>query len=230
MSRTLIRAMCRSRICRTGPERYPARDIVGGGFLGLVRYGIRRSGDEHILKTLAVYDHVLKVDTPYGPGWHRYNHDGYGQKANGDPFERRCRAALATADRRARSLRACRRASPYAYIKAMEGFASSCCLIPEQVWDTTDIPDKHMLMGRPTGSALPLVWAHAEYIKLVRSERDAAIFDLIAPVHKRYIDDCVTTDCRYGHSSRVCLNSTPDAPCVSKFMRQRACAGPQTTG
>ena len=80
----------------------------------------------------------------------------------------------------------------------MEGFASTCSLIPEQVWDTTDIPDEHMLIGRPTGSALPLVWAHAEYIKLLRSEHDAAIFDLITAVRKRYIDDCVTTDLQVG--------------------------------
>ncbi len=51
-----------------GAERYPVNEIIGGGFLGLVRYGIRRSGDEHVLKTLAVYDEALKVETPYGPG------------------------------------------------------------------------------------------------------------------------------------------------------------------
>jgi glucoamylase len=70
---------------------------------------------------------------------------------------------------------------------------SACSLIPEQVWDTEDIPEKHMLIGRPTGSALPLVWSHAEYIKLLRSEHDAAVFDLIAPVRKRYIDGGITT-------------------------------------
>ena len=178
-----------------GAKRYPAREIIGGGFLGLVRYGIRSACDEHILKTLVVYDIVLKIDTPYGPGWHRYNHDGYGQKANGDPFDSTGVGRLwplLTGERGHYEIAAGRPA--YEYIRTMEGFASSCSLIPEQVWDTTDIPDEHMLIGRPTGSALPLVWAHAEYIKLLRSEHDAAIFDLITAVRKRYIDDCVTTD------------------------------------
>ncbi|MEP6604801.1 MAG: glycoside hydrolase family 15 protein [Nitrosospira sp.] len=178
-----------------GAKRYPAREIIGGGFLGLVRYGMRSACDEHILKTLVVYDIVLKIDTPYGPGWHRYNHDGYGQKANGDPFDSTGVGRLwplLTGERGHYEIAAGRPA--YEYIRTMEGFASSCSLIPEQVWDTTDIPDEHMLIGRPTGSALPLVWAHAEYIKLLRSEHDAAIFDLITAVRKRYIDDCVTTD------------------------------------
>jgi glucoamylase len=178
-----------------GTKRYPAREIIGGGFLGLVRYGIRGASDAHILKTLTVYDAALKVDTPYGPGWHRYNHDGYGQKANGDPFDSTGVGRLwplLTGERGHYEVAAGRPA--YEYIRAMESFASACSLIPEQVWDTEDIPDKHMLIGRPTGSALPLIWSHAEYIKLLRSEHDAAIFDSIAPVRKRYIDDEVTTN------------------------------------
>ena len=31
-------------------------------------------------------DAVLKVDTPNGPCWRRYNHDGYGQREDGGPF------------------------------------------------------------------------------------------------------------------------------------------------
>lgn len=42
---------------------------------------------------------------------------------------------------------------------------------------------------RSTGSALPLMWAHAEYIKLLRSLYDGRVFDLIHEVAQRYILD-----------------------------------------
>lgn len=178
-----------------GAERYPVNEIIGGGFLGLVRYGVRRSGDQHVLKTLAVYDEALKVETPRGPGWHRYSHDGYGQKANGDPYDGTGVGRLwplLTGERGHYEIAA--GGVAYKYIRTMEAFANRCALIPEQVWDTRDIPAKHMLIGRPTGSAMPLVWSHAEYIKLLRSARDGIVFDLIAPVQKRYIDYGTTTD------------------------------------
>jgi glucoamylase len=69
----------------------------------------------------------------------------------------------------------------------MEGFASSTGLLPEQVWDQADQPDIHMRLGKPTGAAMPLMWAHAEYIKLLRSVRDGKIFDHIPAVADRYL-------------------------------------------
>lgn len=71
----------------------------------------------------------------------------------------------------------------------MEGFASPTGLLPEQVWDEPDRPKVHMSLGRPTGSAMPLMWAHAEYIKLLRSTFDGQIFDSIPEVAARYLTD-----------------------------------------
>ncbi|HEX8493182.1 MAG TPA: glycoside hydrolase family 15 protein [Pyrinomonadaceae bacterium] len=166
---------------------FPVYDIIDGGFLELVRYGIREPTDEHVLKTLIVYDAVLKVDTPCGPAWHRYNHDGYGQKASGDGFDGTGvgRAwPLLTGERAHYEIAAGRDVSEY--VKALECFANAGAMIPEQIWDTEDIPEKLMYFGRPTGSAMPLVWAHAEYIKLLRSRRDRRVFDLVEPVRARY--------------------------------------------
>jgi glucoamylase len=59
-------------------------------------------------------------------------------------------------------------------------------LLPEQVWDQPDLPAAGMYLGKPSGSAMPLVWAHAEYIKLLRSVHDGQIFDLIPIVAQRY--------------------------------------------
>ena len=57
------------------------------GFLELVRFGIRKAGDPLIEDSLKVVDAVLKVDTPNGPCWKRYNHDGYGQRDDGSSFD-----------------------------------------------------------------------------------------------------------------------------------------------
>jgi len=59
-------------------------------------------------------------------------------------------------------------------------------MIPEQVWDRPDIPDLELFLGKPTGSACPLVWAHSEYIRLRRSLRDGKVFDLPAHAVQRY--------------------------------------------
>jgi glucoamylase len=59
-------------------------------------------------------------------------------------------------------------------------------MLPEQIWDYDDIPAKKMYRGRPAGSAQPLVWAHAEYLKLLRSASDGRAFDRISAVENRY--------------------------------------------
>jgi glucoamylase len=71
-------------------------------------------------------------------------------------------------------------------IRTIEGLASGGGMLPEQVWDEADLPAAGMHLGRTAGSAMPLMWAHAEYVKLLRSVADAAVFDLIGPVAERY--------------------------------------------
>ena len=68
----------------------------------------------------------------------------------------------------------------------MERFATKTGMLPEQVWDENDLPKVHLQLGRPTGSAMPLIWAHAEYIRLLRSVADGKVFDLIPEVASRY--------------------------------------------
>lgn len=164
---------------------FPAKEIVDAGFLELVRYGIRRPGDPTVEDSLRVVDAVLKVETPFGPSWLRYNHDGYGQRPDGGPFEGYGRGRswpLLTGERGHYELAAGRDVTPY--IRALEAYASGGGLLPEQVWDEPNRPD---LLGRPTGSVMPLMWAHAEYIKLLRSRADGQVFDLIPSVAARYL-------------------------------------------
>jgi glucoamylase len=192
---------------------FPVYDIIDGGFLELVRYGLRAATDEHVLNSLPAYDAVLKVLTPCGPSWRRYNHDGYGQKANGEAFDGTGvgRAwPLLTGERAHYEIAAGREVSEY--IKALECFANAGAMLPEQVWDTVDIPEKQMFCGRPTGSAMPLAWAHAEYIKLLRSARDRKVFDMIEPVHERYVVRGVRSDLQawlFNHKLRAARADKP---------------------
>ena len=172
------------------PSEFPAKEIVDGGFLQLVRYGIRKPDDPIIVDSVKVIDAVLKVDTPAGPCWHRYNHDGYGQQEDGNPYTGfgKGRAwPLLTGERGHYELAV--GGDVKTYIKAMEGFASDTCLLPEQVWDEADTPENHLYLGKPTGSAMPLMWAHSEYIKMLRSNHDGQVFDLIPEVANRYLGE-----------------------------------------
>jgi glucoamylase len=168
-------------------NQFEARDIVDAGFLELVRYGIRRVDDPLIIDSLKVVDTVLKRDTPYGPCWRRYNHDGYGQRKDGGPYigwgQGRAWPIL-TGERAHYELAAGHDVK--SLITAMESFSSFGGMLPEQVWDYADLPSEGMYFGRSAGSAQPLVWAHAEYLKLLRSVVDGQVFDRISVVADRY--------------------------------------------
>jgi glucoamylase len=173
---------------------FEARGVIDPGFLELVRYGIRRADDPLILNSLKVVDQVLKIDTPYGPCWRRYNHDGYGQRKDGGPYmgwgQGRAWPIL-TGERAHFEFAAGRDVTQY--ITAIERFSSFGGMLPEQVWDYADLPSEGMYFGRSAGSAQPLVWAHAEYLKLLRSVADGKVFDRISVVEQRY---AVATDKR----------------------------------
>ncbi len=180
----------RIQLANRGPGEqcdFDAREIIDQGFLELVRYGIRSPQDPLIVDSLKVVDAILKVNTPYGDCWRRYNHDGYGQKHDGGPYDGwgQGRAWPLLAGERAHyELAAGNDVRPM--IAALEKFSSAGGMLPEQIWDAPDIPGKGMLLGRPSGSAMPLAWAHSEYIKLLRSVSDGKVFDLVEPVKKRY--------------------------------------------
>jgi glucoamylase len=166
---------------------FEAREIIDAGFLELVRYGVRNADDPLMIDSLKVVDAVLKRDLPQGPGWLRYNWDGYGQAADGGPYEGYGQGRvwpLLTGERAHYELAAGKDISPL--IKTYEGFATAGNMLPEQVWDEADRPEVHLKFGGPAGSACPLVWAHAEYLKLLRSALDGQVFDRIEPVYLRY--------------------------------------------
>jgi glucoamylase len=177
---------------RAAEDTRTASHLVSPDALALARFGLRTTNDPRMQDTVTVIDTLLKVETPTGPSWHRYNDDGYGEHEDGSPFngtgigrvwplltgERAHFELLAGENERAKSLQV-----------TMGSFANESGLISEQVWDKPDIPKFELHCGRPSGSAMPLVWAHAEYLKLQRSLLDGKVFDLPPQTVKRYLTD-----------------------------------------
>jgi glucoamylase len=169
-------------------HKFPANEIIDAGFLELVRYGIRSANDPIIRDSLRVVDTVLKVETPYGPAWRRYNHDGYGQREDGSSYSGWGKGRpwpLLTGERGHYEIAAGRDATPY--LRALENFSQGTGLMPEQVWDRPDLPNYYLRFGGATDAAMPLLWAHSEYVKLHRSAADGQVFDLVEAAYERYV-------------------------------------------
>jgi len=136
-----------------------------------------------------VIDHVLRVDLPYGPGWRRYNGDGYGEHEDGSPFDGTGIGRvwpLLAGERAHYELAAGNITGAQELLESVEHSTNGSRLLPEQVWDAADIAKDELFLGKPSGSACPLVWAHSEYIKLVRSLKDGRIFDQPKQTVTRY--------------------------------------------
>jgi glucoamylase len=192
-----------------GQTSEPAVHSVSPDALALVRFGLRAPSDKRIRDTVRVIDALLKVETPFGPAWRRYNSDGYGEHADGAPFDGTGVGRpwpLLAGERGHYELAAGNTQEATRLLHALEGFANEGGLIPEQIWDAADIPGQELFFGRPTGAAMPLVWAHAEYVKLLRSIHDGAVFDRPTQTVKRYLVDNVgSVHCiwRFNHKCKT---------------------------
>ena len=172
-----------------GQSGEPAAHIISPDALALVRFGLRAADDARIVNTVKVIDAMLKVELPGGPVWRRYNEDGYGEHADGEPFDGTGIGRpwpLLTAERAHYELAAGRPLAAEALRDALTRFANKGGLLPEQVWDADAIPERELFPGKPSGSAMPLVWAHAEFVKLCRSLDDGRVFDMPPQTVQRY--------------------------------------------
>ena len=187
-----VHGLIQVRNHEAGSGAIAADELISTDAIALVRFGLRAPDDPRMLNTIAVIDRLLKVELPQGPGWRRYNLDGYGEKADGSPFDGvgvgRAWPLLA-GERAHYALAAGRREEAEALLATIEAETSPGGLIPEQVWDAAPIPERDLAPGRPTGSAMPLVWAHAEYVKLLRSLADGRVFDMPPHTARRYWQD-----------------------------------------
>ena len=162
-------------------------DMIGLEFMYLVRTGLRHADDPKIKATVGLVDAILGVDTPSGRSFYRYNGDGYGEHENGSPYDgsgigrlwplltgERGHYAMAVGE------------DPQAYLDAMNRMTGPGGLLPEQVWDGEPIAEQRLFPGKPTGSAMPLVWTHAEFLKLLAAKSDGRPAELLDAVIERW--------------------------------------------
>ncbi|HQU94042.1 MAG TPA: glycoside hydrolase family 15 protein, partial [Pyrinomonadaceae bacterium] len=191
-------------------------EIVDAGFLELVRLGIKRADDPLIVKSLKVIDQLIKIDTPNGPAFYRYNHDGYGEMDDGRKwnFDGKYTGKgrpwpLLSGERGQYEIALCNAIRPPGFLARgnpicpnpasprldhMLAFASESLMLPEQIWDRKTAPpnaDRRFMpelkFGKGTGSATPLAWSMAQFIRLATNLKAGRNLDTPQIVYDRYV-------------------------------------------
>jgi GH15 family glucan-1,4-alpha-glucosidase len=189
------------------------RDIVDAGFLELVRLGVKSPDDKIIQHSIKVIDQVIKVKTPHGEGFYRYNFDSYGEPDNGQRWNfdgkwtgkgrlwtllsgERGQYELALAEKYKTQIDGVdgNRILAETRLESMRKFANEGLMIPEQVWDKPETPknaDKQFVpelqFGEGTGSATPLAWSMAQFIRLAVNLKEGKNLDTPKVVYDRYV-------------------------------------------
>ncbi len=175
---------------------------MGLEFIYLARLGLRSANDRRIVDSLTVADALLRTDTPCGPVYHRYNGDGYGEHEDGSAYDGTGIGRgwpLLVGERGHLALLQGEDTMPY--LEAMACMTGRCGLMPEQVWDSDPIAKLALTPGKPTGSAMPLVWAHAEFLKLLVARQHRRPIELLEAVRHRYAGERPTAATWYWRSS-----------------------------
>lgn len=176
-------------LCITnGGGCWDERDVVDAGFLELVRLGVKSPEDPHILDSLAVVDSTIRVRTPEGDVFHRYNHDGYGETGDGRPYTGVGIGRLwpvLSGERGEYALASGRPGEAADRLETMAGAANDGYLIAEQVWDRASAHG--FVFGEGTGSATPLAWSMAQFVRLAVSIDTGRNVETPSVVANRYV-------------------------------------------
>jgi glucoamylase len=173
---------------RNGGGMWDKRDVVDAGFLELVRLGIRPATDPVIAHSVQVIDSTIRIETPNGPCFRRYNHDGYGETYFGGPWLGEGIGRLwpiFTGERGEYEI--ARGQDPTPYLAAMQKFANAGGMIPEQVWDQADPTQSGFVFGTGTGSATPLAWSMAQFLRLVVCAEEKRIVETPGIVAEHFL-------------------------------------------
>jgi hypothetical protein len=171
------------------------RNVIDGGFLDLVRMGIKTADSEVMRNSVQEVDETIRVDVEDAPGFYRYNGDGYGERSRGDPgapwsVEHKGKGRLwplLTGERGEYELRLDEPTlDPERCLRAIERFANSGRMIPAQVWDRGHSTEYGWEFGQGTGSATPLAWSMAQYVRLAHGVAAEDPVETPAFVHERY--------------------------------------------
>ena len=181
------------RELNNGAGTFDERAIVDAGFLELVRLGVKPPTDPLVAKSVPVIDQVIRVETPNGASFYRYNNDGYGEMDDGRPWNWDGKYtgkgrlwALLAGERGQYELALERREDAARRLDAMAGFANAGRMIPEQVWDRPESPRPEFKFGEGTGSATPLAWSMAQFIRLATNLQEGRNLDTPELVRARY--------------------------------------------
>ena len=206
---------------------HPEKEVVDAGFLELVRLGVKAPGDRYVRASLAETDASLATDTPSGRVWHRYTFDGYGEKDTGEPWTFNTpgtegRAWPLLSGERGEYVVA-NGGNGLPYLRTMANTANDGYMIPEQVWDEDQpAPAPYGYQpGKATGSASPLAWAMAQYVRLARAIEAGRPVETPAAVRARYaagdladppsLELTAPADGSIAPSSEVVVRGTTDA-------------------
>jgi glucan 1,4-alpha-glucosidase len=188
----------RRELANNGPT-LDERAIVDAGFLELVRLGIRDPHEDVIENSVAVVDETIRVETPHGPGWYRYNGDGYGEVGEGEPDEGGPWTLEAQGSGRLWPIFSGERAeyellagtdegplAPENLLETMSEFSNSGLMIPEQVWDREYPTEYGWEFGEGTGAATPLAWSMAQFARLAHAIDEGAPVETPRFIAARY--------------------------------------------
>jgi glucoamylase len=166
-----------------------AEALVGMEFLYLARLGLRDPLDKKITDTLEIVESMLSRDTPSGRAYCRYNLDGYGEWLDGSGWPVRHFGIgrpwpLLAGERGHYEVLVGR--NPGEQLAAMVAMRGRGGLLPEQIWDVNPLPWRYLEPGKPSGSAMPLAWAHSELIKLAVAATTGRPVEMLKLVTDRY--------------------------------------------
>jgi glucan 1,4-alpha-glucosidase len=175
-----------------GAGVHKENSVLDGGFLELVRLGLKAPNDPYVATSISKLDTSISTVTPSGEVWHRYTFDGYGEEPDGSPWSLngtdtigRCWPLL-TGERGEYVVAG--GGNGLSYLQTLANTANDGGMIPEQVWDQPDpAPAPYgYLSGKSTGSACPLSWATSGYVRLALSIQDHKLVETPAVVAQRY--------------------------------------------
>lgn len=186
-------------------ETINTRALIGMEYLYLVRLGLRKASDKRIQDTTKLVDKLLCVQLPAGPYYYRYNQDGYGEHDDGRAFDGSGVGRLwpLLSGERGYYAAACKE-DIQPYLNAILASASTGGMLPEQIWDKPSIPERGLITGRPSGSAMPLIWAHAELIKLIYVQKTGVAIEQLTSVSGRYRDQPPVARARHWRDNLSC--------------------------
>jgi glucan 1,4-alpha-glucosidase len=180
------------------------RAVIDAGFLELVRLGELPANDAEVVQSLPVVDATIRSQTANGPGWHRYNGDGYGDRSSdGRPWAPSGQGTghvwpALSAERAEQTLASGDTAGAASLLQGMRAFASGVGLIPEQDWEFPDLAASPFgtdptlasigfTNGGAAGSASPLTWSAASFVRLTADLAAGRNVVLPAVTSSRYV-------------------------------------------